>query len=99
MSDKIDTEMHEPSYIAGTNAALRRAIVSMAHELSTFAPGDAAAKVAYLLDERACVQRGLRKMFELLDCDDWSEDLHLGDVVEKQLLPALRQQLDAMGRR
>lgn len=99
MGDKIDTSVHEPSYIAGKNAALRRSIVAMAHELSVFAPEDPAAKVAYLLDERACVQRALREMFELLGCDDWSDDLHLGDVVEKNLLPALKQKLDVLGRR
>ena len=94
MGAKIDTTTHEPSYIAGRNAALRRAILGMARDLLTFAPGDDAAKLAFLIEERASVQRGLRQMFELLGCDDWDEHLHLGDVVEKQLLPALKVALD-----
>lgn len=50
---------------------------------------------AYLLVERSEVQRGLRKIARRLGAnDDWPEDLHLVDVLER-----LERALDAHARK
>ena len=81
---------HEPSYIEGRNAALRRLMLHCGRELGALSEGvDPLMRVAVLEDELARARKALHEVCERLGCDDWPDDLDLGDVVNKYVLPAL----------
>jgi hypothetical protein len=71
----------EKHYIDGRNDALRRLIVHCANELGVFSKEDVLVKLAYLIDERERTRKALREVCADWDCNEWSDDLDLADVV------------------
>lgn len=51
-------------------------------------------KSAQLASELEDVRRQLRMLSEDLGCNDWPDDLHLGDVIEKYVARAVADLLD-----
>jgi hypothetical protein len=86
-----EDEKNERHYINGRNAALRHTMLHLAHQLGIFSGDDPLVKIAYLYDENQRVRLALRDICEKLGCNDWPDNLDLGDVMEKHLEPALRE--------
>lgn len=96
MSD--DKRSHEEQkYIDGRNAALRDVLVYAAKRLGVFAEDDLHVKLAYLIEERSRAAKALREIGAEIGCDEWPEDLDLGDVVEKNIAPRLNEFIWADG--
>ena len=53
--------------------------------IGIFAKDDPMVRLAYLIDERARTVKALRKLCETLGCNDWPDNLDLGDIIEKHL--------------
>lgn len=87
------TNKEEKAYEMGSQAAWRQLLSTAVANL----PGDMgapermlAARTAELHDVR--VQ--LRALCAEFGDNDWPDELHLGDVIEKHLAPQLRERLD-----
>lgn len=82
-------DAHEQGYIEGRNRAYRHALLYLARELGIFSKEDPSVQLAHAIDERARAIKALRAICEKLGCNDWPDNLDLGDVVEKHILPAI----------
>lgn len=81
-------EDRERQWISGNRAAWRRVLGMAVHELD----GDER-KLAAALAELEDVRRILRGLCEDFGDNDWPDDLHLGDVLDKHLGNYLRDGL------
>ncbi len=92
MSDPEENEehddAHERGFVAGMRAARVAALRHAAGELGYMDPITSAAAFAivHLEQVRAC----LRRLCSECGDNDWPDDLHLVDVIEKHLLPNMR---------
>jgi hypothetical protein len=78
-------DTYEQGYIEGRNKAYRHTLLHIARELGIFSKEDPAVQLAHAIDERARAIKALRGICEKLGCNDWSDDLDLGDIIEKHL--------------
>lgn len=89
MSDPIDAA-RERGYIDGKNAALRALLEHVASEMR-LAPGDTdsvdalARRLAIAEAQLSATRAALRELCRDFGDGDWSDDLHLADVVDKHL--------------
>jgi hypothetical protein len=72
--------MGEKDWTAGNRAAWTRILSEAIRELGPSAPD-----AARLIRERAEVVAMLRQVCEVFGDNDWPDDLHLADVIEKHL--------------
>lgn len=79
------TAAHERGYLEGQRATLRRIIGQCAMELGHGDLKDPLAKIAALVAEREEARSTLRSLCEFYGDNDWADNLHLGDVIEKHL--------------
>jgi hypothetical protein len=83
--------MHEKSYIAGNRAAIVGVVAHCLRELG-YEEGDNETKYLSLLTEREQAIAALREVCEEVGDNDWEDDLHLADIINKHLLPYLYPQ-------
>jgi predicted secreted protein len=76
------TEAEEKAYRAGQRAALVRVMQDCARQLGY---EDPLAKAAALIAEREGAVRELRRLCAEHGDNDWPDDLHLVDVIDKHL--------------
>lgn len=77
------TDGEESAYIQGERAALTRIMKTCAVEL--IGTDDPLAKVGHLVAEREAALAVLRRLCGEHGDLDWSEDMHLADIIEKHL--------------
>lgn len=83
-------EAHERSYIEGQRAAWRAQLSQALGNLIAYGAGDdPVATVTRLTLELDDTRAALREVCEEHGDNDWPDDLHLADVVEKHLAPYL----------
>jgi hypothetical protein len=82
------TEKEEAAYIAGGNAAWAFILSEAMRNL-----GGADLTAAHLISERHDVVVALRSICEDYGDNDWEDNLHLADVIEKHLRPHLKELL------
>ena len=73
------TESEESAYIRGGKAVWRKLFAESLRELGQEVNG------AALLDERNDAIATLRELCEEYGDNDWPDDLHLSDIIEKHL--------------
>lgn len=78
--------MRERDWMRGNKYAWM-AIVSQA--LREIGQRNDTMKKAALILERQQTVNALRDLSAVLGCDDWPDDLHLADVVNKYIIPAV----------
>lgn len=84
-------EMRDRAYIEGQRAAWRSQLRNALAELLACGDDDAETKLAALVLERDEIRSKLREVCEDFGDNEWSDDLHLGDVIEKHLVPYLEE--------
>lgn len=84
--EQEDYEPGEQKWIAGNHAAWMRILGLCLAELNgTQYHKDAAVALGRAVDELGAIRVALRELSEELGCNDWPDDLHLADVVEKYI--------------
>jgi len=81
------TEAEEKAYIQGARRAALNMLQHCARELGVDL--SEAARVPWIIEREEAVQR-LRDLCREFGDNDWPEDLHLGDVIDKHLGAYLR---------
>jgi len=86
MTDGERAEEYELGYIEGHRRTASNLLLHAMGELSGFleVPNE-----ANLLAERTETIATLRRLLHDLGDDDWPDNLHLSDIIEKHLVPAL----------
>lgn len=79
----------DQKWTAGNRAAWSRILTLAARELSGEERSLGAA-----LSELEDARRALRELCDELGCNDWPDDLHIGDVIEKHLARHLHERRD-----
>ena len=87
------TPAEEKAFILGNRAAYQSVLAQCARELHGSEEGDLARALVQLED----VRRSLRRLCAEFGDNDWPDDLHLGDVLEKHLAPHLREHAEDRG--
>jgi hypothetical protein len=75
--------VNEQDYIAGSNAAWARMLAECLRNLPSGRPE---LTHASLVSERASAIAALRDLCERFGDNDWPDNLHLADIIEKHLL-------------
>ena len=84
--------MDELSYIRGSNQALVGMLSFVLGELD-FDETDMEKKYYSWIEERQAIVNQLRVLCDEYGDNDWPDDLHLGDVIEKHLARSLNEDL------
>ena len=84
--------MDETSYIQGSNQALMGMLSFVLRELD-FDETDMERKYYSWIEERQAAVNQLRVLCDEYGDNDWPDDLHLGDVIEKHLGRPLNEDL------
>jgi hypothetical protein len=84
---KLETpaEAHERGYITGTRAARQYTIRALLRELDPECDDAPEVKLARLVVEREEALQHLRDLCAEFGDNDWPNDLHLADVIDKHL--------------
>ena len=82
------TKTEETAYVMGSQAAWRQMLSAALANLPG-EPGDPERMLAARTGELHDVRAQLRKLCAAFGDNDWPDDLHLGDVIEKHLAPHL----------
>lgn len=85
---EVVEETHERGYEEGRRSLARQLLQTIGRELDADT-----ATAASLTVERDGVRAKLRELSETLGCSDWPDDLHLVDVLDKYILPAVEDLL------
>ena len=78
-------ETHERGYITGTRAARQYMIRQLLRELDPECKDEPEVKLARLVVEREETIQHLRSLCADFGDNDWPNDLHLADVIDKHL--------------
>jgi len=87
------TEKEEKAYMRGCREPWKRILAEAARELGYDTPEG---KLAALINEREQAVAALRDVCEAYGSNDWPDNLHLADIIEKHLGRPLD---DELGRR
>lgn len=77
----MSDDLHEPSYTEGQRAALRSMLSDILHRLGY----DESLKAAHMVSEREAAIATLRTLCREHGDNDWPDNLHLSDIIEKHL--------------
>lgn len=80
--DDEDADQRDRSWLAGNRAAWRELLIQALAMLGY--SGDELERHSWILEREAAVAQ-LRKLCERFGDNDWPNDLHLADVIEKHL--------------
>ena len=87
-------ELSATTYSRGWQGGVRRILAACLRELSSGGDHDALRTVGHLTLERSDTIETLRQVCAEYGDNNWADDLHLGDIIEKHL----RRNLDAARR-